>query len=755
MKIASIGGGPAGLYFAILMKKADPSHEITVYERNLPYDTFGWGVVFSDQTLENLKGGDEPTQRRIVDSLARWDNIDVHFKGKVITSGGHGFCGIERKHLLNILQERAEALGVRLVFNTQITDPQQVGEVDLVVAADGVNSRIRTLYSDHFRPAVQSGKNKFVWLGTHKLFEAFTFIFVETPFGWFQAHAYRFDDATSTFIVETREETWQRAGLEDADTATTIAFCETLFAPWLDNHSLMANSRHLRGSEWINFSLVSNRHWVKGNLVLVGDAAHTAHFSIGSGTKLALEDSIALAQACREERDIPTALAKYEAERRIGVLKIQSAARNSTEWFENVARYASLEPEQFAYTLLTRSQRISHENLRLRDSSYVEEVESWLSKKTHASARAPMFLPFQLREMSLANRVVVSPVEIYSATDGVPNDLYLAHFGARALGGAGLIFAGMTGVTAGGRLTPGCTGLWNEEQSAAWRRITDFVHERSLAKICMQLGHSGPKGSTKPSWEGATRPLDDGNWELIAPSPLPWSPQNQTPREMTQQDMEAVRDAFVRSTHLALLADFDMLEIQAGHGTLLSAFISPLSNHRTDKFGGSLKNRLRFPLQIFRAVRAAWPKQRPMAVRISAVDWVENGTTMDDAIEIARAFVAEGVDIIDVSSGETSIRSKPIYGRMYQTPFSDRIRNEVGIPTIAVGNITDFDQANSIIAAGRADLCALGRPHLSNPNFTLHAAASLGYRDQFWPLPYVDGKRQLEHQLRKSDQASS
>jgi anthraniloyl-CoA monooxygenase len=750
MKIAAIGGGPAGLYFAILMKKANPSHEVTVYERNLPYDTFGWGVVFSDQTLENLKGGDEPTQRRIVSSLARWDNIDVHFKGHVISSGGHGFCGIERKHLLNILQERAEELGVRLVFNTQISNPQEVGEVDLIVAADGVNSRIRTLYSEDFRPTIQAGKNKFVWLGTHKSFDAFTFIFVETRFGWFQAHAYRFDGATSTFIVETREETWQRAGLEGADTAATIDFCEKLFADWLDGCPLMANSRHLRGSDWLNFSLVSNQRWIKDNLVLVGDAAHTAHFSIGSGTKLALEDAIALAQACTEEECIPAALAKYEAERRISVLRIQSAARNSTEWFENVARYASLEPPQFAYTLLTRSQRISHENLRLRDKNYVAGMESWLSKREHTSTKAPMFLPFRLRDMSVANRVVASPIDIYTAVNGVPDDMHLAHFGARALGGAGLIFTGLTAVTPEGRLTPGSTGLWNEEQALAWKRITDFVHERSAAKICLQIGHAGAKGSTKLPWQGATQPLDEGNWELIAPSPIPWSPRNQTPRAMTPADMEAVCDAFVHSARLAALAKFDMLEIQAGHGALLSLFISPLTNHREDQYGGSLQNRLRFPLQVFQATRAVWPSQRPMSVRISAVDWVDGGTTMDDAIEIAQAFAGEGVDIIDVSSGETSVDAKPIYGRMYQTPFSDRIRNEIGIPTVAVGNITDFDQINSIIAAGRADLCAVGRAHLSDPNFTLHAAAVLGYSEQIWPLPYLDGKRQLEHQVERS-----
>lgn len=744
MKIKIVGGGPAGLYFAILMKKSNPAHEITLYERNHPSDTFGWGVVFSDQTLENLKGGDEESQQRIASNFAHWDDIDVHFRGEVITSGGHGFCGIERKHLLNILQERAQQLGITLVFDTLIADASDLGDADLIVAADGINSRMRTVYADHFQPSIQPGSNKFIWLGTKKLFSAFTFIFVETEWGWFQAHAYRFNETTSTFIVETRQETWERAGLQNADTEASIAFCEKLFAPWLEGHPLMVNSRHQRGSEWINFQLVSNKHWIKDNIVLIGDAAHTAHFSIGSGTKLALEDAIALAEACQANSDLPTALQTYEAERRIGALRIQAAARNSTDWFENVDRYASLPPAQFAYSMLTRSQRISHENLRLRDHSYVESIETLLSEQSHASKRAPMFLPYELHGMALANRVVVPPVGLYSAIDGVPNDVHLSYFSARALGGAGLLLTEMVGVTPEGRLTIGCTGLWNQAQAQAWRRITDFVHQQSPAKIGVQLGHSGPKGSTKPYWEGFTVPLDEGNWPLIAPSEVAWSPKNQTPRAMVESDFTAVRNAFAASAMLADEAGFDLIELHAGHGTLLSAFLSPLTNLRTDEFGGSIENRLRFPLQIFRTIREVWAKDRPIAVRISAVDWAAGGNTADDAVIIARAFKEAGADILDISSGETSIQSRPVYGRMFQTPFSDRIRNEVGIATIAVGNITDSDQINSIIAAGRADLCALARPHLSNPNFTLHAAAQLGFREQHWPIQFLDGKRQLE-----------
>jgi anthraniloyl-CoA monooxygenase len=749
MKIVCVGGGPAGLYFAILMKKAAPDTEITVYERNRPFDTFGWGVVFSDQTLENLKDGDQISQQRIIDSFAHWDDIDIHFKGRTITSGGHGFCGIERKHLLNILQERAQELGVTLAFETEIGDLSRFADADLIIASDGLNSMIRTKFADHFQPEIERRKNKFVWLGTHHVFDAFTFIFVNTEWGWFQAHAYRFNENTSTFIVETREETWRAAGLDGAPTDQTIAFCEELFAPWLGGHPLMTNSRHLRGSEWINFPRITNKHWVKDNIVLMGDAAHSAHFSIGSGTKLALEDAIALAREMNKHPgDIPAALTAYEAERRIDVLRIQSAARNSTEWFENVARYTNLEPEQFAYSLLTRSQRVSHENLRLRDRAYLEGVERWIGAKAvgHPVNRPvpPMFLPFKLRGMTLENRITVSPMAMYSAVDGEPNDFHLVHFGARAMGGAGLIYTEMTCVTPEGRITPGCAGLWNDKQTEAWSRIVQFVHAQSKAKFCLQLGHSGPKGSTKVGWEGYDVPLDAGNWEIIAPSPIAWSPANQVPRAVTRADMDQVRDAFVAATKRGLKAGFDMIELHAAHGYLLSAFISPLTNRRDDEYGGSLENRLRYPLEVFRAMRAVWPAEKPLSVRISATDWVEGGITGDDAVEIARAFRDAGADLIDVSAGQTSVKAQPVYGRMFQTPFSDRIRNEIGIATMAVGNITETDQINSIIAAGRADLCALARLHLSDPQFTLRAAAAQGYREQHWPAPYLSGKSQLE-----------
>jgi anthraniloyl-CoA monooxygenase len=755
MRILCAGGGPAGLYFAIQMKRLDPLHRITVFERNGPDDTFGWGVVFSDETLRNLEGADPLSKLEILESFAHWDDIDIHFKGRVITSGGHGFCGIERRHLLNILQRRAMALGVELLFQREVDDFAAFPDADLIVAADGINSRVRGRYAAHFKPTIDVRKNRFIWLGTHRMFQAFTFIFVETAYAWFQAHAYRFNHDTSTFIVETTEQNWRAAGLDQLDTAGTIGFCERLFEPWLQGHRLLANMSHLRGSQWLNFSRVANENWVVGNVVLMGDAAHSAHFSIGSGTKLALEDAIALARAFDAHGiNVPAALAAYEAERKTEVLRVQSAARNSTEWFENVARYVHLEPEQFAYSLLTRSQRISHENLRLRDRPWLEGMERWLADRAGHPAQcpiAPMFLPFHLREMRLVNRIVVSPMATYSARDGVPNDFHLVHLGARALGGAGLVFTEMVCVTLQGRITPGCAGLWSEEQMRGWSRIVDFVHANSPAKICLQLGHSGPKGSTQVGWEDMDAPLPHDNWELIAPSPVPWSPRNQIPHPATRTDMNTVRDAFVSAMRYAAQAGFDMVELHAAHGYLLSSFISPLTNQRSDIYGGPLDNRLRFPLEVFSAMRAVWPEHKPMSVRISATDWVEGGITGDDAVEIAGRFKRAGVDLMDVSAGQTSIRAQPVYGRMFQTPFADRIRNEVGIATMAVGNITDPDQLNAIIAAGRADLCALARPHLSEPHFALRAAATLGYSEQWWPQQYLAGKAQIERLVRHTD----
>ncbi len=768
MRIVCIGGGPAGLYFALLMKKQNPAHEITVLERNRPDDTFGWGVVFSDQTLSNLEQADYPSYHRIRQAFYHWDDIEIHFKGQVIRTTGHGFIGIGRKRLLQILQERCVELGVNLVFQTEVTDDEVVAwayQADLVIAADGINSRTRQKYAQTFGPDIDVRKCRFVWLGTKKRFEAFTFAFEKTEWGWFQAHAYPFDSDTSTFIVETPETVWQKAGLDRMSQEEGIAFCERLFARHLEGHKLLSNAAHLRGSAiWIKFPRVVCQRWVHWNrlegrevpVVLMGDAAHSAHFSIGSGTKLALEDAIELSRTFARLGDRPDRLKEvletYQAVRQVEVLKLQNAARNSTEWFENVERYSGLEALQFAYSLLTRSQRISHENLRLRDRRFLEHVETWLAQRAGLPPKPvpPMFTPFRLRSLTLKNRVVVSPMAMYSAKDGLVNDFHLVHLGARALGGAALVFTEMTAPSPEARITPGCAGLWSEAHMRAYQRIVDFVHTHTDAKIALQLGHAGPKGSTQVGWEAMDEPLPEGNWPLIAPSPIPYGPNNQTPRAMTQEDMERVKAEFVQAALWGLEAGFDWLELHCAHGYLLSAFLCPLTNHRTDAYGGSLENRMRYPLEVFRALRAVWPEHLPMSVRISAHDWAPGGNTPDDAVEMARMFKEAGCDLIDVSSGQTTRQARPIYGRMYQTPFADRIRNEVGIATMAVGAIYEADHVNSIIAAGRADLCAIARPHLANPHWTLLEAAKLGYREIAWPKPYLSGKAQLERNLART-----
>lgn len=745
MNILCIGGGPAGLYFALLMKQQNPAHRVTVLERNRPFDTFGWGVVLSDQTLANLQAADAATARQIGDAFNHWDDIEVFFKGRSVRSGGHGFCGIGRKRLLNILQERCIAVGVELVFEADVQDDQEAAakyNADLVIASDGLNSRIRTRYTTTYQPDIDLRQCRFVWLGTHKKFDAFTFAFEQTEHGWFQAHAYQFDADTSTFIVETPEEVWKAHGLDQMEQPEAIAFCERLFGKYLDGNALISNATHLRGSaNWIRFPRVICSTWVHREaiggkqvpIVLMGDAAHTAHFSIGSGTKLALEDAIDLANEFATGLPIDEVLQHYEARRSVEVLKIQNAARNSTEWFENVTRYTGMEVEQFAYSLLTRSQRISHENLRLRDAQWLEGYEGWLAGGK--TAVPPMLTPFKLRDLTLKNRIVVSPMATYSAVDGVPQDFLLVHLGARALGGAAMVMVEMTSPTPEGRITPGCTGLWNDAQQAAFARIVQFVHGSSSAKIGMQLGHSGPKGSTRVGWEGTDEPLEQGNWSLLAASPLAYGDQNQTPTAMTRAAMDAMTAAFTDSARRAAACGFDWLELHCAHGYLLASFISPITNQRSDDYGGSLANRCRYPLEVFTALRAVWPVDKPMSVRISAHDWAPGGTTPDDAVEIARLFKAAGCDLIDVSSGQTTRSAKPVYGRMYQTPFADRIRNEVGIATMAVGAITEADHANSIIAAGRADLCAIARPHLADPAWTLHAAAQLSP----WPQPTPTG----------------
>lgn len=761
MNIVCIGGGPSGLYFALLMKRHNPSHDITVVERNKPYDTFGWGVVFSDATMDNMRQWDPETAAEIQQAFNHWDDIELGFKGETIRSGGHGFVGIGRKKLLNILQDRCVQLGVKLVFEVDAESDLQYPDADLVIASDGINSRIRTRYEAVFKPDVVLRPNRFIWLGTHKLYDAFTFLFEKTEHGWFQAHVYKFDENTTTFIVECPEHVWLAHGLDKADQDQSIAFCEKVFADNLQGAKLMTNARHLRGSAWLNFQRVKCEEWShfngRSHVVLMGDAVHTAHFAIGSGTKLAIEDAIELTRQFIELGDsaeqIPKVLARYQALRNVDVLRLQNAAWNAMEWFEVCGeRYCDqLEAPQFMYSMLTRSQRISHENLRARDAKWLGDFESWFAKRAGMhiadgkAAPPPMFTPYTVRGLTLKNRVVVSPMAQYSAVDGVAGDYHLVHLGARAMGGAAMVFAEMTCVSPEARITPGCPGMYAPAHTVAWKRIVEWVHANTDAKFAMQIGHAGAKASTRLAWEGIDKPLESGNWPLLSASEQQYLPGvSQTAKAMAQADMDLVLAQFVTSTKAAAEIGVDWLELHCAHGYLLSSFISPLTNQRTDQYGGSLENRLRYPLQVFAAVRAAWPADRPMSVRISAHDWVEGGITPSDAVEVARAFKAAGADLIDCSSGQVSKQEKPVYGRMFQTPFADRIRQEAGIATIAVGAISEADHVNSIISAGRADLCAVARPHLANPAWTMTEAAKIGYTGLAWPKQYVSGKGQME-----------
>jgi anthraniloyl-CoA monooxygenase len=746
MKIAIIGGGPAGLYAAILLKKQRPKADITVYERNRADDTFGFGVVFSDATLDNFEKYDPPSYRRITDEFAYWDDIAIHFKGTVHRVGGNGFCGCSRRTLLLILQTRARELGVHLLFETEVEDETRFADADLIVLADGSNSRLREKHQAYFEPEIDLRSNKFAWMGSTKPLDAFTFIFEETECGPFIAHAYQYEAGHSTWIFETDPETFQRAGLEGLSEQASADRMSKIFARFLDGYPLLINR-----SMWRNFPMIRSRRWIKDNMVLLGDAKATAHFSIGSGTKLAMEDAIALADALRDTPTVAAGLQHYEENRREEVEKTQHAADVSLVWFEHVDRFWDFDPVQFAFGVMTRSKAITYDNLALRAPKFVAETDRVFARQVRARGfdvdlekpAAPMFQPFRLREMEVANRVVVSPMCMYSAQEGVPGDFHLVHYGSRAIGGAGLVFTEMACVARDARITPGCAGLWNDTQEAAWRRIVDFVHANSAAKICLQLGHAGRKGATKLMWDGMDRPLEEGGWNVVSASPLPYFPDSQVPRELDRAAMDRIKAEFVQAALRGVRCGFDMLELHCAHGYLLASFISPLTNRRTDEYGGPLANRLRFPLEVFEAMRAAWPSHKPMSVRISATDWAEGGISGDDAVLIARAFTEAGVDLVDVSTGQTVRESSPVYGRMFQTPFSEQVRNEGHVATMCVGNITTADQVNTILAAGRADLVALGRPHLVDPGFTMKAAAWYGAADAYCPPQYLPGKEQI------------
>jgi len=748
MKVNVIGGGPAGLYFAILYKKAWPQAHITVFERNRPDDTFGFGVVFSDQTLETFQKYDLESYRSITQNFAYWDDIEIHFKDKVERIGGNGFCGCSRATLLKLLHQRAQALGVELKFQVEVTDIEAaMRDADLVIAADGINSRVRETFKDHFQPRVDLRPNRFTWMGSTKPLDAFTFYFKETKYGIIIVHAYQYEPGGSTWIFETDPETFDKLGLDPMDEAGTAKLMEELFAEELQGHKLIINR-----SMWRNFPMIRCDRWVKDNTVIMGDAKATAHFSIGSGTKLAMEDAIALYESFRKTggSDVKAALAHYETSRREEVEKTQHSADVSLVWFEHVKRFWNMDPTRFIFGLMTRSKAITYDNLALRAPEIVDQVDHLVANETKAlgfdvdtkKPVPPMFQPFQLRGMTVPNRVVVSPMCQYSAKDGLPNDWHLVHLGSRAVGGAGLVFTEMTDVSEEARISPGCTGMYNDEQEAAWKRIVDFVHTNSASKICMQLGHAGRKGATKLSWEGNDEPLESGAWPIVSASPLPYYPNSQVPREMTRADMDKTVADYVAAVQRAERAGFDMIELHAAHGYLLASFISPITNKRTDEYGGSLDNRMRFPLEVFKAMRKVWPDDKPMSVRISATDWIDGGVTGDDAVKIARMFKDAGCDMIDVSTGQTDPESSPIYGRMYQTPFSDQIRNEAGIATMAVGAITTADQVNTVVAAARADLVALARPHLMDPSFTMRAAAWYGADNIYCQPQYLSGHDQ-------------
>ncbi len=723
MNIVCLGGGPAGLYFSILAKKANALWDISVVERAPPRQTFQWGLLFADTTLCGLREADVESHAAIAASLRHWDDIDIHFKGRKITSGGHRFRGIARGKLLEILRERASMLGVTLLFETEAGDPGDYSRnFDLVVAADGAASTTRRKYEDIFKPNSQLHQNRFLCLSGKIPLSAYIFDFKETECGWFHLHAYPVDGDYSTFVVEATEKTWMAAGIDKMHGADSIALCERLFEDRLQGTALTTDTTHLSGSKlWMRFNQILCEKWHYKNIVLLGDAAHTARLGVGSGAGEAMEDGIALAAVlASDDENLSSRLQRYQDRRAPAALQLQGATLNWLEWFEHVDRYVHLAPEQFSYSLLTATKGLGHEGLKRRDPQYVAMVEKGFGARSGLDQDLPpMYTPFSARGVTLKNRVIVSPSSTYMAVDGVPNDFHLVNLGARAQGPAAMVMTEMICVTPDARITPGCPGLWNDEQQNAWKRICDYVHTYTGARIALQLGHAGRKGSTRRAWDGIDQPLASGNWPLISASAIPYiEGVSQVPREATHADLDRIKADFAAATRRAIAAGFDWLELQCAHGYFLSSFISPITNQRTDDYGGSVEHRCQYPLEVFRAVRAVWPPEKPISVRLSVHDWIAGGMIPEIAVRVACAFKAAGADVIDCSSGQVSKEEKPETERMFQVQFSDRIRNEGLVPTIAEVNDFESDRVNTIIAAGRADLCAIAPaqcPHAGWP----------------------------------------
>ncbi len=754
MRISVVGGGPGGFYLAILAKKARPDWEVELFEQNRADDTFGFGVVFSDETLSEFLSRDPESYAMIANAFAYWDDIRIRYKGHDIRCGGNGFAGCARLTLLQILQARAETVGVDVHYG-ELVDPATIedrfADSDVIVAAEGINSHIRDAYPDAFQPTIRPTRNKFTWMGSTRPLSAFTYFFRETPHGIIVAHCYQYEPAHSTWVIETTSECWAGHGFDLMSENQAARTLEGIFAEELEGHPLLVNR-----SLWRNFPKVSCARWTHGRIVLLGDAMATAHFSIGSGTKLAMESAIALADALVEhgEKDIETAFAAYRANRATAIEITQHNAAVSLAWFEHVARSWDMPPVQFAMMVMSRAKSITWDNLELRDPAFLAAVEEDFYRNYMAETGinlsdkhpTPMFTPLKLRELIIPNRVVVAPMAQYLARDGVPGDWHFMHYGARAIGGAGLVYAEMTCTSPEARITLGCPGLWNDEQEAAWKRVADFAHANGTAKFAMQLGHAGRKASTQLGWEEADHPIADPafNWPLVSASPLPWLPgESDAPAELDRAGMDRIISEFTAATRRADRAGFDLLELHCAHGYLVASFLSPLTNRRSDDYGGSVENRLRFPLELFTAMRAVWSEAKPMSVRLSGSDWHEGGLSEDDLISIAQAFKDAGCDLISMSSGQTVPDQAPVYGRMYQVPFSETVRNVVGIRTMCVGAITEPGQVNTIIACRRADLVALGRPHLTDPFFAMRAAAWYGNAAVAVPSPYRPGAAQL------------